>query len=234
MEKRKAIVTGSSSGIGKEITSLLLKSGADVIGLARDHKKFKPDFDGYFPIAVDLSDFEKTERIIPQVLHQHSEVDVLICNAGYGDFRTLENFSAKQISDFLNLNLISHIMLCRHLVSFMKAKGSGDIIIMGSEASIVGKKKASLYSAAKFGLRGFAQSIRDECGNSGVRVCLINPGFVRTPFFDSLNFEPGKDENNAIEPGDIAKIVCDIIETRKGTLIDEINVSPASKSIIFK
>ena len=234
MEKRKAIVTGSSSGIGKEITSLLLKSGADVIGLARDHKKFKPDFDGYFPISVDLSDFEKTERIIPQVLHQHSEVDVLICNAGCGDFRTLENFSAKQISDFLNLNLISHIMLCRHLVSFMKAKGSGDIIIMGSEASIVGKKKASLYSAAKFGLRGFAQSIRDECGNSGVRVCLINPGFVRTPFFDSLNFEPGKDENNAIEPGDIAKIVCDIIETRKGTLIDEINVSPASKSIIFK
>ena len=116
----------------------------------------------------------------------------------------------------------------------MKAKGSGEIIIMGSEASIVGKKKASLYSAAKFGLRGFAQSIRDECGNSGVRVCLINPGFVRTPFFDSLNFEPGKDENNAIEPGDIAKIVCDIIETRKGTLIDEINVSPASKTIIFK
>ena len=234
MEKRKAIVTGSSSGIGKEITSLLLKSGANVIGLARDHKKFKPDLDGYFPISVDLSDFEKTERIIPQVLHQHSEVDVLICNAGCGDFRTLENFSAKQISDFLNLNLISHIMLCRHLVSFMKAKGSGDIIIMGSEASIVGKKKASLYSAAKFGLRGFAQSIRDECGNSGVRVCLINPGFVRTPFFKSLNFEPGKDENNAIEPGDIAKIVCDIIETRKGTLIDEINVSPASKSIIFK
>ena len=234
MEKRKAIISGSSSGIGKEITSLLLKSGTDVIGLARDHKKFKPDFDGYYPISVDLSDFEKTERIIPQVLHQHSEVDVLICNAGCGDFRTLENFSAKQISDFINLNLISHIMLCRHLVSFMKAKGSGDIIIMGSEASIVGKKKASLYSAAKFGLRGFAQSIRDECGNTGVRVCLINPGFVRTPFFDSLNFEPGKDGNNAIEAGDIAKIVCDIIETRKGTIIDEINVSPASKSIIFK
>ena len=125
-------------------------------------------------------------------------------------------------------------MLCRHLVSFMKAKGNGDIIIMGSEASIVGKKKASLYSAAKFGLRGFAQSLRDECGNAGVRVCLINPGFVRTPFFDTLNIKPGEDGNNAIEPGDIAKIVCDIIETRKGTNIDEINVSPASKSIIFK
>ncbi len=234
MEKRKAIVTGSSSGIGKEITSLLLKSGADVIGLARNHKKFEPVSDGYFPISVDLSDLKKIERIIPQVLHEHSDVDVLICNAGFGDFRPLENFSARQIYDFINLNLISHIMLCRHLVSFMKAKGDGDIIVMGSEASLVGKKKASLYSAAKFGLRGFTQSLRDECGNTGVRVCLINPGFVRSPFFDSLNFKPGEDENNAIEPSDIAKIICDIIKTRKGTIVDEINVSPASKSIIFR
>tara|TARA_B100001057_G_scaffold365710_1_gene368858 strand:+ start:835 stop:1539 length:705 start_codon:yes stop_codon:yes gene_type:complete len=234
LEKRKAIVTGSSSGIGKEITSLLLKSGADVIGLARNHKKFEPVSDGYFPISVDLSDLKKIERIIPQVLHEHSDVDVLICNAGFGDFRPLENFSARQIYDFINLNLISHIMLCRHLVSFMKAKGDGDIIVMGSEASLVGKKKASLYSAAKFGLRGFTQSLRDECGNTGVRVCLINPGFVRSPFFDSLNFKPGEDENNAIEPSDIAKIICDIIKTRKGTIVDEINVSPASKSIIFR
>ena len=234
MKKIKAIVTGSTSGIGKEITSLLLKSGASVIGLARDHKKFEPDFDNYFPVAVDLSDLEKAERIIPKILQEHSNIDVLICNAGHGDFRTLENFSGKQIADFINLNLISHIILCRHIVSNMKTNGNGDIIVLGSEAALVGKKKASLYSAAKFGLRGFAQSLRDECGNTGVRVCLINPGFVRTPFFDTLNFKPGEDGNNAIEPGDIAKIVCDIIETRKGTNIDEINVSPASKSIIFK
>ena len=66
MKNIKAIVTGSTSGIGKEITSLLLKSGASVIGLARDHKKFQPDFDNYFPVAVDLSDLEKAERIIPK------------------------------------------------------------------------------------------------------------------------------------------------------------------------
>ena len=76
MEKRKAIVTGSSSGIGKAITSILLKSGADVIGLARDHKKFKPNFDRYFPISLDLSDFEKIESVIPQLLHQHSDIDL--------------------------------------------------------------------------------------------------------------------------------------------------------------
>ena len=106
MEKRKAIVTGSSSGIGKAITSILLKSGADVIGIARDHEKFEPNFACYLPISLDLSDFEKIESVIPQLLHQHSDIDVLICNAGYGDFQALENFSSKQILKFINLNLI--------------------------------------------------------------------------------------------------------------------------------
>jgi short-subunit dehydrogenase len=82
-------------------------------------------------------------------------------------------------------------------------------------------------------LRGFTQSLRDECGNNGVRVCLINPGLVRSPFFDSLNFKPGEAKNNAIEPRDVAKIVLEVIKTRKGTIVDEINLSPASKSIIF-
>ena len=228
MEKRKAIVTGSSSGIGKAITSILLKSGADVIGIARDNEKFEPNFDRYLPISLDLSNFEKIESVIPQLLLEHSDIDVLICNAGHGDFQALENFSSKQISKFINLNLISHIILCRHLVSYMKAKGNGDIIVIGSEASLAGKKKATLYSAAKFGLRGFTQALRDECSNRGVRVCLIIPGF------DSMNFKPGDAENNAIETDDIAKIVCEIIKTRQGTIIDEINISPASKSIIFK
>ena len=57
---------------------------------------------------------------------------------------------------------------------------------------------------------------------------------MRSPFFDSLNFKPGDAENNAIETDDIAKIVCDIIKARQGTIIDEINISPASKSIIVK
>ena len=68
----------------------------------------------------------------------------------------------------------------------------GDIIIMGSESGVLGKKKSTLYSAAKFGLRGFSQALRDEVGSSDIRVCLINPGMVRSPFFDDLNFYPGE------------------------------------------
>ena len=119
-------------------------------------------------------------------------------------------------------------------MAHMKSQGKGDIFILGSEAGVIGKKKATLYSAAKFGLRGFAQALRNEAGPAGVRVCLINPGMVRSPFFDTLEFEPDGLETNAIETEDIAKIVFDFLGTRHGTIIDEINLSPASKSLKFK
>ena len=75
-------------------------------------------------------------------------------NAGYGKFQSLENFSVKQIKEFLDLNLLSHILVCQAVIRHLKNKTGGDIIIMGSEAGVVGKKKSTLYSAAKFGLRG--------------------------------------------------------------------------------
>ena len=159
---------------------------------------------------------------------------MLVCNAGFGDFRHLENFSYKQIQEFLNVNLVAHIVLCRHMVSGMKKLGQGDIVIVGSEAALIGKRKATLYSAAKFGMRGFAQSLRDEVGSSGLRVCLINPGMVRSAFFNDLDFEPGDSPENAIEPEDIAKVIVETVGSRRGTVIDEINLSPASKVIHFK
>ncbi len=234
MQNRVAFVTGSTSGIGRETTLGLLKNKIKVIGLGRDHKKFKPKLNGYFPITIDLLDFASIARIIPRVLSEHPKIDIFVGSAGYGNFKSLENFSDKQVWEFLNVNLTSHILISKYLVSHMKSRAGGDIVFLGSEAALAGKRKASLYSAAKFGLRGFAQALRDECGNAGIRVCLINPGFVRSPFFKSLNFEPGLEENSAIEPEDVAKVILDIISLRKGTIIDEVNLSPASKSILFK
>ena len=229
-----AVVTGSSSGIGQATTLKLLEAGYTVIGLARHHADSILRYDRYHPRDVDLSDIETLDKIAVGITKDYARVDLLVCNAGFGDFRHLENFSHKQIQTFLNVNLIAHIVLCRHMVSSMKQLGQGDIVMVGSEAALAGKRKATLYSSAKFGMRGFAQSLRDEVGSSGVRVCSINPGMVRSAFFDKLNFEPGNGPEHAIEPDDIAKVIVEVIGTRKGTVIDEINLSPASKVIHFK
>ena len=231
---RKVLITGSSSGIGRATTEIFLENHIPVVGIARQHEKFIPKSDLYTPITADLSHIENLPKLLKTILKNHPDIDIFVSNAGFGDFQPIENFSANQIQNFLNLNLISHVTLSRFIVSHMKYKKNGDIFFIGSESGLSGKKKGTLYSAAKFGLRGFCQALRDEVANTGIRVCLLNPGFVRTPFFESLNFEPAEMENDAIEVADIAKIIFDILHTRVGTNIDEVNLSPSTRSVNFK
>ncbi|MCK5307276.1 MAG: SDR family oxidoreductase, partial [Zetaproteobacteria bacterium] len=118
------------------------------------------------------------------------------------------------------------------LLPGMKQRKSGTLIFMGSETALDGAKRGTVYSASKFGLRGLAQSLRLECATSGVRVGIINPGMVKTEFFDQLDFQPGVDPDNYILPEDVAEAVLLVLEARYGTVFDEINLSPQKKVIL--
>ena len=233
MKDRHILITGSSSGIGRAISVKLLEEGATVYGIARNHKKFQPDTDRYKAITVDLTDLHTIPEKLSDLLVSNPEIDGFISNAGYGNFDNLENFSPERISSYINDNLTSHLVVTRCLLPHFKTRNRGNIILMGSEAALEGAKKGSLYCAAKFGLRGFSQSIRQETSNKDIRVTLINPGMVRTAFFDELKFRPGDDDDNAIEAKDIANVVVNILSMRSGTVIDEINLTPQKKVIIF-
>ena len=233
MADKCAIVTGSSSGIGKAVCQLLLKTSFKVIGIARDHSKFTPNDSNYFPYEVDLKDQQATINTAKALLKAHPEASVLVSNAGRGSFNPIENFSTSQIKDFLDLNLVSHILLSQIFVKHLKTRSGGNIIFLGSEAALTGKRKATLYSTAKFGLRGFSQALSDEVRASNIRVSLINPGLVRTPFFDGLGFRPGDEESHAIEAEDVAEVINNILSSRSQTILDEVNMSPAKNVIKF-
>ena len=233
IKERKIIVTGSSDGIGRSITLSLLKSGAKVIGLARDHSKFNPETKNYIKYKTDFSNEEILLNTIAKIIKDHKDLDCLVSNAGFGKFGTLETFSTKEINDFIFTNLTSHMILTNKILPHLKKIRKGNIIFIGSESALKGGKNGSLYSAAKFGLRGFSQSIREESCSKNIHVSLINPGMVRTSFFNNLDFMPGEDKSNAIEPDDIGKIIIDILSTRNGSVIEEINLSPLKKVIKF-
>ena len=232
-QDRTILVTGSSSGIGRATCERLLKAGYGVVGLARDHSKFVPDHPDYVPIALDLS---QTDTLVPslrRILKERPEIDGVVSNAGHGLFGSIESFSAQDIRAYFDLALLSHVLLSHVVVPHLKAKRRGDLIFMGSESALKGARQGSLYCAAKFALRGLCQSLRAECGRRGVRVSLINPGMVRTPFFESLNFRPRAGADHAILPDDVAGVVAMILSARQGTVIDEINLSPQSQVIDF-
>ena len=233
IKERKVLVTGSSDGIGRSITLSLLNSGAKVIGLARDHSKFNPETKNYIKYKTDFSNEEILLNTIAKIIKDHKDLDCLVSNAGFGKFGTLETFSSKEINDFIFTNLTSHMILTNKILPHLKKIRKGNIIFIGSESALKGGKNGSLYSAAKFGLRGFSQSIREESCSKNIHVSLINPGMVRTSFFNNLDFMPGEDKSNAIEPDDIGKIIIDILSTRNGSVIEEINLSPLKKVIKF-
>ena len=233
IKERKVLVTGSSDGIGRSITLSLLKSGAKVIGLARDHSKFNPETKNYIKYKTDFSNEEILLNTIAKIIKEHKDLDCLVSNAGFGKFGTLETFSTKEINDFIFTNLTSHMILTNKILPHLKKIRKGNIIFIGSESALKGGKNGSLYSAAKFGLRGFSQSIREESCSKNIHVSLINPGMVRTSFFNNLDFMPGEDKSNAIEPDDIGKIIIEILSTRNGSVIEEINLSPLKKVIKF-
>lgn len=232
--KRTVLVTGASSGIGRAIAKKLLQQGHQVIGTTRDSGKFSNLHPRFSPVQLDLTALTKLPKQLRELEQQFPAIDAVIFCAGKGQFGSLEEFSYPQIENLMSINFTSQVFLTRALLPALKRKPRSDLIYIGSEAALKGSRKGALYCASKFALRGFTQALREECGKNNVRVCLINPGMVNTPFFDNLAFAPGDDASNALEPEDVAEAVIYVLNSRVEMVVDEINLNPLNKVVKFK
>jgi 3-hydroxy acid dehydrogenase / malonic semialdehyde reductase len=229
--KRTILVTGASSGLGRAIARNLLEQGHDVIGISRDCSQFKVKMALFHPVQFDLSQLKELPQKIRELEQQFLELDGVVFAAGAGQFGSLEEFSYDQIQALMTINFTSPVFLTRALLPFLKRKNRSDLIYIGSEAALKGSRKGTIYCASKFALRGFTQALREECGTANLRVCLINPGMVLTPFFDHLSFAPGEDESNFLLPEDVAEAVSYVLNSRAEMIIDEISLNPAIKVV---
>jgi len=226
---KKILISGSSSGMGRAFAEKMLHENYEVIGLARDHSKFRPDTPHYHTYTVDFSKIQLLEQQFKTIQEHHPVLDVIVSSAGYGEFCELEQLSLARMQNMLNVNFLSQAVLIKFFLPVMKMNKSGKIIIIGSECALEGQKKGSLYCASKFALRGFAQSLRKECVTANISVTMINPGLVDTAFFDDLSFRPGRDSYNAIQPGQVADIIALVVNQENNCVVEEINLQPLKK-----
>ena len=227
-----ALVTGASSGIGLATTKLLLKNNYQVFGISRRGKVPGLENDRFTGVAIDLSQLDIIDAQIGALLKQ-CQFDCFIHAAGNGQFGSIEQFSVSQIDATIRLNLTSALVLSRLIVPLFRRRNQGRMIFIGSESSLSAGRKGALYSAAKFGMRGFCQALREDCASDGINVSLINPGLVRSPFFEGLAFSPAANSENAITVEDIAQVILQLLQSSPDIVFDEINISPRVKSLIF-
>jgi short-subunit dehydrogenase len=232
IENGSVLVTGASSGIGLATARLLLARGYRVCGISRRGSVPELEHENFHALILDLGDLDTVGREMKTLL-AGQEFDALVHAAGQGLFGSLEQFSIAQIDSNLRINLLSAMVVCRALLPTLRRRGDGRLVFIGSESALAAGRKGALYSAAKFGLRGFCQALREDCARDGVRVSLVNPGMVRSPFFDELSFAPGAQPENAIAPEDVAEVVWQILQASRDIVIDEVNLTPRVKSIDF-
>jgi short-subunit dehydrogenase len=219
---RTVLLTGATGGLGDAIARRLRTAGAELVLTGRRTDVLEPlaAETGARALAVDLTDADAVQRLASEC----ADVDVLVANAGLPGTGQLTSFSVEELDRALAVNLRAPMVLARELAEHMVARRSGHLVFMSSLAGKVGPPRGSVYAATKFGLRGFAQSLREDLRPSGIGVSAIFPGFVRDAgmFHDTgTKLPPGI---GTVAPDAVADAVVRAIERNRG----EIDVAPVS------
>ncbi|MFF3768255.1 SDR family NAD(P)-dependent oxidoreductase [Streptomyces sp. NPDC001922] len=181
-----ALITGASSGIGAAVAARIAAEGGWRLLLnGRDEERLTAvaqETSG-IPLPTDLTDPRGREWLAARALHREGRVDALIAGAGIGWAGPFTRMPAGALDAVLSVNLSAALHLVRLVLPGMVARGTGHIVLIGSMAGCVGVREEAVYAAAKGGLMSFAESLRYELARTGVRVSMILPGAVDTPFF---------------------------------------------------
>jgi short-subunit dehydrogenase len=175
--KKVILITGISSGFGKQTAILLAENGHTVYGTVRRQIE---TLSGINILLMDLLDAESIEKSVHAILQKEGRIDVLINNAGMHTGGPLETLSGEYIRKQLETNFFGLAELTRKVLPLMRKQGSGTIINISSIGGLMGLPFQGYYSASKFAVEGFSEVLRMEVKQFGIKVVVINPGDFHT------------------------------------------------------
>lgn len=215
--RKVALVTGSSGGIGREIAEILLAKGYDLLLVARSLEKLEAIQAEFNKIAseqtvtvlqADLSKNDSPKMIFDFANRNNMSVDILVNNAGVGMSGSIDDYSEEALLEMVLLNIFSLTALCKYFSPQMKAKGSGHILNIASLAGYQPVPYIAAYAASKSYVLNFSDAIAMELEDYGISVSCYSPGHTDTEFFDRADI--GKDnkfyaQKTRVSPKDVAQ-----------------------------
>ncbi len=223
------LVTGASSGIGLACANALQAKGHTVYGSARDIKRLQSV--SFNPIQLDVTDDASAKAAVASIIEKEGKIDVLVNNAGNGITGPAYAMPVESAKKQFEVNFFGLVRMCSAVLPYMIEAKQGLVVNMSSLAGLFGLPYQSLYSASKYAVEGYSQSLRMELRNTGVKISLINPGDFKSDFtqnrekvpfslkneslekeYNSAVASMEKDESIGADPALIGKKLCQIVD----------------------
>lgn len=224
------LITGCSTGIGRELCKILFEKGCTVISTARDVEALK-DLPASLKLSLDVTQKESIFDAINEVISQFKKIDILVNNAGYSTRGALEEISVKSAKSMFDVNVFGIINMIRAVVPEMRKKQSGKIINIGSISGKFVQPINGVYCASKFAVEALSDTLRLELNSYNIQTTVIEPGPIKTNFFktmasnsNDLMLNPNsyyssfyesdtkyRDKQNLTDSKEAAKVIADII-----------------------
>jgi NAD(P)-dependent dehydrogenase (short-subunit alcohol dehydrogenase family) len=183
-----AVVTGASSGIGEATAQRLAAAGYKVYGTSR--RGAQASGQAFEMLPLDVTSDASVEALVEEVVHRAGRIDLLVNNAGFGVAPGgAEESSIEQARAIFETNFFGLIRMSRAVLPHMRQQGSGRIINMSSVLGFLPMPYGALYAATKHAVEGYSESLDHELRTRGIRVCVIEPAYTKTPF-DANFLEP--------------------------------------------
>lgn len=231
-----AVVTGAGSGVGRATAVALAREGATVGLIGRRREPLEETAElvraagGRGIVAeADVANEAAVDQAIATIIGAGGGIDILICAAGVGLYGPVERYSLSDWQTTLATNLTGVFLTCRAVLPSMKARGGGAVIAIGSGAGKQGYANLAAYSASKFGLIGFMESLAAEVGADRIKVSTVLPGSILTEFAGRSVEEKERQRAQGrryLDPEDVAQAILFLLSQSDRAWTQELNVWP--------
>ncbi|RJX29109.1 MAG: SDR family NAD(P)-dependent oxidoreductase [Desulfarculus sp.] len=232
-----ALVTGAGSGIGRALALALAQEGASLILAARSREKLSQAAGQAQPHAqneilvqpTDVSDRAQVEKLAAAAQQAFGGVDILANCAGLGYGGPVLASDPAQAEEMIRVNFYGLYLVTRLCLPLILARGGGDIVNIASVAGLKASPGFAVYSASKYAVRGFTDSLRMELRDRGVRVLCVNPGMTQTAFFERFGSAPAppQEGQRLMPPEHVAAAIVEALALPAATAVNELTIRPS-------
>ncbi|MBC3785815.1 SDR family NAD(P)-dependent oxidoreductase [Spirosoma utsteinense] len=213
---KTVLITGASSGIGRELTRLFAKDGYSLVLVGRDEETLQQHASNFYNqygtqttiLSKDLSDPKAPDEIYAETAEKGLVIDVLVNDAGFGTYGKFATDTDLQTElDVVQVNAVALMHLTKLFVKDMVSRNDGKILMLGSEVSVIPNPMMAVYGASKAFIKSFSEGIRNELKGTNVTVTVLMPGATNTNFFKVAGAADvkGADPNKTADPAAVAK-----------------------------